>query len=134
MTLTQIVKVSQRDSGGTGQSVMGWVCAALVTVLLLGACGRQSEETVETGPRPVRVATVESSAAAPLREFAGRVERSSVSPLAFQVPGRIVEIAVRDGQQVGKGQLIARVDDVPYAGCCTRAATRSANAKRCCTR
>ncbi|WP_341316899.1 efflux RND transporter periplasmic adaptor subunit [Paraburkholderia sp. IMGN_8] len=49
-----------------------------------------------------------------MREFTGRIEQTSISPLAFEVSGRIVEIAVRDGGAVKKGQLIARIDAEPY--------------------
>jgi RND family efflux transporter MFP subunit len=49
-----------------------------------------------------------------LRDFAGLVEQTSISPLAFEVTGRIVEIAVPEGRPVRKGQLIARVDPEPF--------------------
>ncbi|TDV04979.1 efflux RND transporter periplasmic adaptor subunit [Paraburkholderia caballeronis] len=115
MAGTRIVDATERAGGGTRRTAQAVTAALLAAMLLLGACSRQREENAQTGPRPVRVATVGGGAAASLREFAGRVERSSVSPLAFQVPGRIVGFAVRDGQPVAKGQLIARLDDVPYA-------------------
>ncbi|ODP32301.1 hypothetical protein A9762_23810 [Pandoraea sp. ISTKB] len=64
--------------------------------------------------RPVKVFTVTGGDAASLREFSGRVERTNVSPLAFQVPGRVVEILVLDGRRVVKGQLLARLDAEPF--------------------
>src|SRR3546814_20307530 len=35
--------------------------------------------------------------------------------VAAEVGGRITEVAVRDGQQVEKGQLLFRIDGEPYA-------------------
>jgi membrane fusion protein, multidrug efflux system len=81
---------------------------------LLSACGRQQEAATETGPRMVQLVPVVQEGANELREFAGRVEQTSISPLAFEVSGRVVQIAVLDGGRVRKGQLIARIDPEPY--------------------
>src|SRR5690606_26205501 len=42
------------------------------------------------------------------------VQMDKVS-VAAEVGGRIPEVAVRDGQQVAKGQLLFRIDGEPYA-------------------
>src|SRR3546814_20595958 len=42
------------------------------------------------------------------------VQMDKVS-VAAEVGGRITEVAVRDGQQVEKGQLLFRIDGEPYA-------------------
>jgi membrane fusion protein (multidrug efflux system) len=42
------------------------------------------------------------------------VQMDKVS-VAAEVGGRIVEVAVRDGQEVAKGQLLFRIDGEPYA-------------------
>nr|WP_232003275.1 HlyD family secretion protein [Sphingopyxis sp. FD7] len=42
------------------------------------------------------------------------VQMDKVS-VAAEVGGRIIEVAVRDGQQVAKGQLLFRIDSEPYA-------------------
>ena len=42
------------------------------------------------------------------------VQMDKVS-VAAEVGGRITEVAVRDGQQVAKGQLLFRIDSEPYA-------------------
>ncbi|CAB3792795.1 Toluene efflux pump periplasmic linker protein TtgG [Paraburkholderia ultramafica] len=89
----------------------------IVVVLALGllsACGRQQEAPTETGPRMVQLVPVTQEGANELREFTGRVEQTSISPLAFEVSGRVVQIAVLDGARVRKGQLIARVDPEPF--------------------
>lgn len=91
--------------------------AWIVVVLafgLLSACGRQQEAATETGPRMVQLVPVTQEGANELREFTGRVEQTSISPLAFEVSGRVVQIAVLDGARVRKGQLIARIDPEPY--------------------
>ncbi|MCI3204883.1 MULTISPECIES: efflux RND transporter periplasmic adaptor subunit [Pandoraea] len=81
---------------------------------LLASCGQRDKPPAEAIARPVKVFTVTDGDAASLREFSGRVERTNVSPLAFQVPGRVVEILVLDGRRVVKGQLLARLDAEPF--------------------
>jgi RND family efflux transporter MFP subunit len=44
-----------------------------------------------------------------VRTFPGKVEASQRVELAFQVPGIIVELPVREGQKVAKGEMIARL-------------------------
>ena len=86
----------------------------VLALVLLGACGRHQEAVTETGPRMVQLVPVAQEGANELREFAGRVEQTSISSLAFEVSGRVVQIAVLDGARVRKGQLIARIDPEPY--------------------
>lgn len=85
-----------------------------VSLPLLVSCGRRESPPPAAVARPVKTFTVTLNDAASLREFSGRVERTSVSQLAFQVPGRVVEISVLDGRQVTKGQLLARLDPEPF--------------------
>lgn len=87
---------------------------ALCLVLLLSACGKSTPNEQQAEGRPAMLATVQPWDAREVREFFGRVEPTSISTLAFEVPGRVVEIAVRDGAEVKKGQLIARLDTEPY--------------------
>jgi membrane fusion protein, multidrug efflux system len=88
--------------------------AAVLALAALSACSRQQEAAPDTGPRMVQLVPVAQQGANELREFTGRVEQTSISPLAFEVSGRVVEIAVLDGGRVRKGQLIARIDPEPY--------------------
>ncbi|MCC8395660.1 efflux RND transporter periplasmic adaptor subunit [Paraburkholderia sp. MMS20-SJTR3] len=63
----------------------------------------------------VQLTRLEPADASAIRIFTGRVEQTSISPLAFEVPGRVVQIAVLEGAAVKRGQLIARIDEEPYA-------------------
>jgi RND family efflux transporter MFP subunit len=44
-----------------------------------------------------------------VRSFPGKVEASKKAELAFQVPGVLAELPVREGQKVAKGDLIAQL-------------------------
>ncbi|MDF0606311.1 efflux RND transporter periplasmic adaptor subunit [Neisseriaceae bacterium TC5R-5] len=86
----------------------------LTLVLALPACGKR-EAAQEVAPsQGVKLARLEPSALIGLRDFSGRVEPTSVSPLAAEVAGRVVAIPVLDGSTVKRGQLIARIDAEPY--------------------
>lgn len=45
------------------------------------------------------------------RSYAGRIEAKSNRPLSVQASGRILEVYVREGEQVKAGQLLLRIDN-----------------------
>jgi RND family efflux transporter MFP subunit len=82
---------------------------------LVGGCRSSGEAAPET-PRRVRCAE-----AAPM-SVADTIEiRGTVAPLpdrdaqvSAQVPGRVLRLLVREGDRVGAGQLLAKLDDGPF--------------------
>jgi len=86
----------------------------LVFLSILGACEKPREAGPARGPQIVQLVPVMPAGPGQLRDFAGLVEQTSISPLAFEVTGRIIEIAVPEGRPVRKGQLIARIDPEPF--------------------
>ena len=79
--------------------------------LLLAACGEQAETTADKPLRPVRTLTVEIADDAAPKEFPAVIEASRRAELSFRIPGRIVELPVRQGDRVREGQELARLDD-----------------------
>jgi RND family efflux transporter MFP subunit len=59
--------------------------------------------------RPVKTIVVTAGEEAQVRTFPGKVEASKKAELAFQVSGVIVELPVKEGQQIKKGDLIAQL-------------------------
>jgi membrane fusion protein (multidrug efflux system) len=55
--------------------------------------------------------------------------RAAKESINARISGQVVEIAVRDDQRVHKGQLLFRVDPVPYQIAVDRAEARLANAR-----
>jgi membrane fusion protein (multidrug efflux system) len=93
------------------------VVVASIAVLATGAC---RHEPAEREPPPVRV-----RCAAPAREpieetipLRGRVEPPPGGDLAVasQVAGRVIAIAVREGQRIASGEVVATVDDTASRG------------------
>ncbi|MGF1733908.1 efflux RND transporter periplasmic adaptor subunit [Photobacterium satsumensis] len=85
-----------------------------VAMLLLTGCSDTTTTPVEKSPRPVQVIELESQHQYNTRQFSGVLEAIDTANLAFKVPGTITEIMVKTGQQVKKGQVIARLDPHDY--------------------
>ena len=84
------------------------VCAALGACFLV-ACSRAEIDTSEV-IRPVRVMALQSSGGAFEESFPGQVEPRYQASLSFQVGGKLVSRLVNVGDQVKKGQVLARLD------------------------
>lgn len=72
------------------------------------ACGAEKKPAGEEIARPVKVVKVEALGTL-VRRFTGVVEAREFSTLAFKVGGRLTEFNVKSGQQVKKGNIIARI-------------------------
>ncbi len=67
---------------------------------------RQEEELV----RPVKTMVIESPFAFSGRKYPGKVQAHREVDLAFQVAGPLIELPVRNGEEVTIGQVLARID------------------------
>ena len=85
---------------------------ALVIACLVAGCGGPPEESEP--PRPVKTLVVTRLDEPAERSFSGRVEASKSVDLAFQVPGLLVKFAGKEGQRVGRGQVIAQLRQDEY--------------------
>lgn len=65
--------------------------------------------------RPVKTTVVAAGAAPRVRMFPGTVEAARKVELAFQVPGLLVKLPVKEGQQVAAGELIAELRQDEFA-------------------
>lgn len=105
--------VRAKFSEERGSSIVFFGIGILSMVLLLGGCDGETHQA-EAPQRPVPLATVAGRESTSIRELLGRVEQTTVSPLAFEVDGRVVDILIREGESVKAGALIARLDPEPY--------------------
>jgi membrane fusion protein, multidrug efflux system len=86
----------------------------LVSVaLLLNGCSddRQVAASTPEVVRNVDVTTAQISNTADLLEAIGTLHAANTSQLASQVLGTIIEIRVREGDRVQRGQVLALIDD-----------------------
>ncbi len=80
----------------------------------LVACEPQEAPVVPPVERPVKLFTVGSLGGGQELEFPGVVSAVLRAELAFEVPGRIVEMDVKEGQRVAAGAILARLDARDY--------------------
>jgi RND family efflux transporter MFP subunit len=86
----------------------GELFVALLLVCLVVGCAEQDPPAVDV-VRPVKTMVVASGSDSRVRTFPGRVEASRRVELAFQVPGILSQLPVKEGQTVAKGDLIAQL-------------------------
>jgi RND family efflux transporter MFP subunit len=84
------------------------VALALPSVLAAAGCSPQAPTRSEV-VRPVKTAVVTAGEEPHVRSFPGKVEASKKVELAFQVPGLLVKLPVKEGQKVAKGEVIAEL-------------------------
>lgn len=89
--------------------------SAIILIIALAfsisGCGKKKEEVVKKEVvRPVKIMAVSMAGAEEMtREFPGRVRASQRVDLAFQVAGPLITLPIEEGQQVKKGQVLARI-------------------------
>lgn len=86
--------------------------ALLLLPWLLPGCGEEPPPQPEVA-RPVKILEVGEGSAL-RREYPGRIRAVQYSEMAFEVAGRIVEFAVKEGERVDAGQALARLDPRDY--------------------
>jgi RND family efflux transporter MFP subunit len=85
-------------------------CAVALALQVLVACGRSEEQAPVEIIRPVRAIQVLDAESLSRREFTGTARAVQRSILSLEVPGRLTERPVDVGDEVEKGQLLAKLD------------------------
>ena len=83
-------------------------------LLLVTACGEKQEEQVEQPLRPVRAIVASATDAITGRDFPGIVIAENKAELSFRVPGKLIELLVKEGNKVKQGQILARLDQTDF--------------------
>ncbi|WP_442497325.1 efflux RND transporter periplasmic adaptor subunit [Methylobacter sp. sgz302048] len=105
--ILQLIRKSSKAAVGI---MLCMACGALFS-----ACGKNEEPVKTVEPiRPVKLMKVSGSLAGKTRKLPGTVRASDRADLAFQVPGTLIELPVKEGQKVKKGTLVARLDPRDY--------------------
>ena len=72
-------------------------------------CGKKEEPAPKEVVRPVKAITIQSAGASATRSYPAQVRASRRVDLAFKVAGPLVELPVEEGQEVKRGQLVAKI-------------------------
>jgi len=82
-------------------------------LILLGACGKKVEPPKKPAV-PVTVATVEQKTVPVQIRAIGNVEAYSTVGVKSQIGGVLIRVHFKEGQDVGKGDLLFSIDPRPY--------------------
>jgi RND family efflux transporter MFP subunit len=84
----------------------------LLSVILLGSsCQQQGAKSSMKAPTRVKTQVVSPSMVDNAQTNVGMVEESEATAVSFTGMGVVKRVLVREGQTVGKGQLLAEMDD-----------------------
>ena len=86
----------------------------VLALLLLSACGAETPPAGEPASRPVKLFRVDADVGEEIRRFPARIEASRQAELGFRVAGQLADLAVREGDIVEEGQVIARLDPTDF--------------------
>jgi len=87
--------------------------ATIFSLAGVGACNKPVEEQPDI-IRPIKMMTVQGGGAGRSQEYSGRIASTSTADIGFEVPGRIVELMVTEGQEVEQGATLAKLDPADY--------------------
>ncbi|MGE0624927.1 MAG: efflux RND transporter periplasmic adaptor subunit [Pseudomonadales bacterium] len=86
----------------------------LLCLVVLAGCERAPPPVIEQALRPAKIFTVVAHRATTEHTFVGRLDAAQTVDVSFEVPGELVELPIREGQPVGKGELVAALDPTHY--------------------
>ncbi|MEJ2763007.1 efflux RND transporter periplasmic adaptor subunit [Photobacterium sp. MCCC 1A19761] len=85
--------------------------ALLIAPALSGCNDVESAIQPEPPIRPVKLMTIEDSKLEQQRIFPAKIAASRQADLAFRIGGELVKLELVEGQQVSKGELLAKLDE-----------------------
>lgn len=89
------------------------VLFTFATVSLWG-CGKEGKVVKSPVIRPVKTVLIQDQQLGSERSFPGRVDAVQRAQVSFRVPGKLIKIHVKEGEQVKKGTLLAELDPTDY--------------------
>jgi RND family efflux transporter MFP subunit len=97
---------------------------------LLASCGGDETSVPPDSARPVRIFEISGGGIAGERTFPARIGASQRAEVAFRVSGRVQTLAVKEGDTVTQGQLLAKLDPTDFEIVVRYRQARFDNAKR----
>ncbi|WED43349.1 efflux RND transporter periplasmic adaptor subunit [Legionella cardiaca] len=86
------------------------VCYLMLSITLLISCGENGNNQSAAQARPVKVIQIGNFKSFDSRSFPGRAKASQEVDLSFNVSGSLIELPIKVGDKVKKGDLIAKLD------------------------
>lgn len=87
---------------------------ALILILTVSACGKESATNKEEAPKLVKTMLVSANNSDLFRVYPGRVSAGQKVNLSFLLSGQLIKLPVKEGDKVKKAQLLAQIDPKEY--------------------
>jgi len=125
MNSSENLSTSRENSQGTNNRpmvVIGIILAGLVAITAIGLSNQEDSNVARAdanldpavdSAKPLPVNTIRISLQSDVTQtqsFTGTIRARQSSDLAFESPGTITEVLVREGEAVTEGQVLARLD------------------------
>jgi RND family efflux transporter MFP subunit len=85
----------------------------LIAGLILAGC-EQEPPPPPQAVRPVKILSVGDTEGTRVRDYPGTIRAAQTAEMAFEVPGRITEFLVKEGDQIAQGAVLAKLDPRDY--------------------
>ncbi|MFQ5656396.1 MAG: efflux RND transporter periplasmic adaptor subunit [Candidatus Methylomirabilales bacterium] len=103
----------RRQQGSQRFGVTAFIIGLCLSLTAAG-CGEREAVEEKPVPRPVKILTLGQSNSPTQREYPGTIRATQTADMGFEVAGRIIERPVKEGEEVKKGTVLARLDDRDY--------------------
>jgi RND family efflux transporter MFP subunit len=87
---------------------------ALAVSFIVSGCAEPEEAVESVRSRPVKLFTVDAGMGEEIRRFPARIEAAKQAELGFRVSGQLAELAVKEGDIVDEGQVVAQLDATDF--------------------
>lgn len=105
------IKIRDKNSGLFSITHLIFIGLILFSVVFINSCTKEKTEIEKKiVTRPVKIMTLTEICEISTRKFPGKVRASQRVDLAFQVPGPLIKLPLKEGQHVGKGELLAQIN------------------------
>ena len=109
--------------------IMFSVFFLVFVILLTISCGTDNNSEIKEVIRPAKIMTVGDNEGSGVYKFPGNVRAAQRVDLAFDIPGKVVKLPVKEGQDVQEGDLVAKIDDEDFKNSLASAKAKYDNAK-----
>ncbi|MEA3468851.1 MAG: efflux RND transporter periplasmic adaptor subunit [Thermodesulfobacteriota bacterium] len=96
-----------------GKSIL-LISIAVIAIFAITGCSEKEEPVKKEVIRPAKIMIIEQQETAENSKFPGKVQALDRVEISFEVSGKLVELAIKEGQRVKKGDLVARIDPSDY--------------------
>ncbi|MEW8026557.1 MAG: efflux RND transporter periplasmic adaptor subunit [Candidatus Thiodiazotropha sp.] len=86
----------------------------ILVAAALAGCEKPPPPDTKNIVRPVKSFVVEQAGSTDVRSFPARIDAGRKAELAFRVAGKVMQLSVKEGDDVEKDQLIASLDRTDY--------------------